>query len=80
MLESINKDAGLKASSFIKKGLQNRCFPMRFAKLLRRPMLKNIYERLLLKHYKAGQRLLQSRTCSVGPLLQYCTTANKKLI
>ena len=35
---------------FFKKGLQHKCFPlMRFAKLSKTPILKNIWERLLLK-------------------------------
>ena len=36
-------------SLFIKKRLQLRCFPVKFAKFLRTPILKNICERLLLK-------------------------------
>ena len=47
VLESIfNKVAGLKACNFIKKRLQHRCFPVKFAKFLRTPTLKNICERL----------------------------------
>ena len=47
MLESLfNNVAGLQACNFIKKILQNRCFPMKFAKFLRTPILKNICERL----------------------------------
>ena len=39
----------LKACNFIKKGLQHRYFPVKFAKFSRAPpILKNIYERLLL--------------------------------
>ena len=34
--------------SFIKRILQHRCFPVKFAKFLRIPILKNFYERLLL--------------------------------
>ena len=34
--------------NFIKKRLQHRCFPVKFAKLLRTHISKNIYERLLL--------------------------------
>ena len=34
--------------NFIKKRLQHRCFPAKFAKFLRRNFWKNIYERLLL--------------------------------
>ena len=44
-----DKVAGLKAFNFIKKKLQRRCFPVRFVKFLRTPILKNICERLLLK-------------------------------
>ena len=39
---------GLQACNFIKKILQHWCFPMKFAKFLRTPILKNICERLLL--------------------------------
>ena len=36
MLESLfNKVAGLKSSSFIKKRVKNRCFPVNIAKFLR---------------------------------------------
>ena len=49
VLESLfNNVAGLQACNFIKKILQHRCFPMKFAKFLRTPILKNIFERLLL--------------------------------
>ena len=34
--------------NFVKKRLQHRCFPVKFAKLLRMPTLKNISQRLLL--------------------------------
>ena len=40
--------ARLKACNFIKKRLQHRCFYVKFAKFLRKPMLQNIWERLLL--------------------------------
>ena len=43
VLESLfNKVAGLKACSFIKKRLQNRCFSVNIMKFLRIPLLKNI--------------------------------------
>ena len=49
MLESFfNKVAGLRAFSFIKKKFQRSCFPVKFAKFLRKPTFKNICERLLL--------------------------------
>ena len=37
-----------KVVDLLKKRLQNRCFHMNIAKLLRKPILKNICERLLL--------------------------------
>ena len=33
--------------NFIKKRLQHRCFPVKFAKFLKTPLLKNICQRLL---------------------------------
>ena len=49
MLESLfNKVARFQISNFIKKKLQHKCFPLNFAKFLRMPILKNIWERLLL--------------------------------
>ena len=48
VLESLfNNIAGLQACDFIKKILQHRCFPMKFVKFLRTPILKNICERTL---------------------------------
>ena len=48
-LESLlNKVTGLEACNFIKKGLKHRCFPVNTAKFLRTPILKNIWELLLL--------------------------------
>ena len=38
----------VQACNFIEKILQHWCFPMKFAKFLRTPILKNICERLLL--------------------------------
>ena len=38
----------LKTCNFIKRRLQHRCFPVKFAKILRTPILENICERLLL--------------------------------
>ena len=40
---------GSKACNFIKKRLQHRCFPVKFAKLLRTLILKNICKRFLLE-------------------------------
>ena len=57
MLESLsNKDAGLQACNFIKKRLQQRCFPVNIAKFLRTPILKNICERLLLESYRSNSK------------------------
>ena len=52
-----NKFAVLQACNFIKQRPQHRCFPVRFAKFLRTPILKNICKRLLLgtrKHKEAS--------------------------
>ena len=43
-----NKVAGLKACDFIKKRLQHRCFSVNIARFIRKPILKNISEWLLL--------------------------------
>ena len=40
-----------KARNFIKKRLQHKCFPVKFARFLRTPILKNLYERLLCISY-----------------------------
>ena len=49
MLESLfNRVAGLQGFNFIKKRLQPRRFPVKFEKFLRAPIMKNIWERLLL--------------------------------
>ena len=40
--------------SFFKKRLQHRCCPMKFAEFSRKPILKNICERLLLIVLKLG--------------------------
>ena len=44
--------------NFIKKRLQHRCFPEKFAKYLRTPILKNIFEWLLLNGYNMEVFLL----------------------
>ena len=50
VLESLfNKNGGLGARNFIKKSVKNRCFPVKLAKILRTPILKNICGRLLIK-------------------------------
>ena len=41
-----------KACDFIKKWLEHRYFPVNIAKFLRKPFLKNIYERVLLNKRK----------------------------
>ena len=43
-----NKVAGSQACNFIKKKLQCRCFPVKFAKFSQTSILTDIYERLLL--------------------------------
>ena len=47
----LNKVAGPEPASFLEKRLQNKCFPVKFAKFLRTPILKNICKRVLLEVY-----------------------------
>ena len=44
-----NQVADLQSASFLQKRFQHKCFPVKFAKLLRTPILKNICKRLLLE-------------------------------
>ena len=55
VLESVfNKVVGLRACNFIRKKLQHRCFPLKFATFLGTPILKNICVWLLLYfHYNS---------------------------
>ena len=77
VLESLfNKVAGLQACSFIKKRLQQRCFPVKLAKFLRTPILKNICERPLLFLFSSKivrefvvHKEFVVRSCSVKMLL-----------
>ena len=67
-LESLsNKVAALKASSFIKKRLQHRYFPVNIAEFLRTPISKNICERLLLIISSSSWKSISDKclTCSV---------------
>ena len=58
LLESLlNKVAGIQVCNFIKKRLQHRYFPVKFAKFLRTPILKNIWERLLLQFLSHGSNV-----------------------
>ena len=52
-------------NNFIKNGLHQRCFPVKFAKFLRRPILKNTCERLLLNRKSVLQKLLFSTLINV---------------
>ena len=49
MLESLfNNVASLQAGTLLKKRLEHKCFPVKFAKFLRMSILKNICQLLLL--------------------------------
>ena len=52
------------ACNFFKKRLQHRCFPVKFAKILRTPILNNICERLLLhpKYYTPANNTAEAVT------------------
>ena len=67
MVKSLfNYVADLKTCNFIKKRIQHRCFPGKFAKFLRTPILKNIGERLLLPLLK-----VHSSTALISPDQRY---------
>ena len=60
VLESLfNEAAVLKACNFIIKRLQYRCFSVKNAKFLRTPILKNIFERLLLYFSFSSSKVIQ---------------------
>ena len=67
-LESLfNKAAGLQVCNFIKKWLQHRCFPKKFANFLRTPVLKNICEQVILAK---TSKFTQIQKQSLGGVLQ----------
>ena len=75
-LESLfNNVGGLKVCSFIKMRLQMRCFSVKFAKFLRKRILKNICERLLLHTFQKTQRRL---TISDKCFLQFLSKLHEK--
>ena len=43
----LNKVAGLRSATLLKKRLRHRCFPVNFAEFLKTPFLQNTSERLL---------------------------------
>ena len=64
VVESLfNKVTGILASNLNKKRLHHRCFPVKFTKFLRTPILKNICERLL--HKILSKTLLMSKNHNV---------------
>ena len=70
---------GPEAYDFIKKErLWHRCFPVNFAKLLRIPILKNIFERLLLpfKKWPLNFDRWQTKPLRKPEMLQAATTKN----
>ena len=54
----------LQARNFIKKKLQHWCFPVKFAKILRTSILKNICERLIL--FNSPQNTMANSTGELG--------------
>ena len=46
-----------KVAGFIKKKQEHRCFPVKFAKLLRTPILKNICKQLFLKNSTGAEEI-----------------------
>ena len=61
----LNKVAGLSPTIFLKKRLQQRCFPVNTAKFLRMSFLKNTCERLLLHPSTDGFKIFEKSVQSV---------------
>ena len=71
MLKSLfNKISGPKA--FIKTRLRRRCFLVKFAKFLTTPILKNIWERLLLPLGKGRRFTAQKMKFSIEDFFSKC--------
>ena len=67
MLEShFNKVTGIHACNFIKKRLQHMCFPMKFAKFLRTPILTQFREGFIGAAHGGGSKK--------SPLSKICHT------
>ena len=60
----LNKVAGLRPATLLKKRFWHRCFPANFTKFLRTPFLQNISRRLLLS---LGQCRNHCRCCNQLP-------------
>ena len=79
VLESIfNNISGLQSCNFIKKRLQHRCFPIKFAKFLRTPILKNICERLFLFVSSQNTITNSSGEFGLGKTSTECKVSNFK--
>ena len=57
---------GIQASNFIKKKLHHKCFPVKFVKILRTPILENICERRLQKIFSHKLSQCKSLTLREG--------------
>ena len=64
MLESLlDKIAGLQACNFIKKILQERCFPVNFARILRTAFLQNTSGRIFWLFYILKKNKIDTNEC-----------------
>ena len=75
MLVSLfNKVTGSQACIFIKKRLQHRCFPVKFAKFLKTPFFTEHFQGLLLFMYKP-EKIHESEECKI----LWCFSIDKQL-
>ena len=78
-----NKVAGLRPATLLKRRLWHRCFPVNFAKFLRRPVLQNTFGRLLLllllvrKVMKVSWVILVSENLFLSFFLSYVLLTKK---
>ena len=66
-----NKVAGLSSATLLKKRLWQRCFPLNFAKFLRKSFLQNTSRGLLLAFMKAFMKSLHYKECGLKILLTF---------
>ena len=76
-LFSLNAPAWVFRSEVLKKRLQHSCFPVNIVKFLKNPILKNIYERLLLDepflwNWLTISTKKQHLRCLIGSQIPHC--------
>ena len=66
-----NKTVCLRPAVLLKKRLRHRCFPVKFTKFLRTPILKNIWEQLVL-HFTLSALIFYTLLYGHGKVMRPC--------